>query len=127
MSFQAFPPVRRTLASASSTAQFTPLTGWVPAIQQRYLKALFDVQDASSEFRVQLAYQTALANPEAPDSPFTAGSEISGNGKVNTGRITLSTTNTDAKYWIRFGVMTRSTVDGTYAQGEVSFWLTTSI
>ena len=127
MSFQSFPPVRRTFASASSTAQFTALTGWVPAIQQRYLKALFDVQDATAQFRVQLAYQTAEANPEAPDSPATAGSEISANGKVNTGRITLSTANTDAKYWIRFGVVTRSSVDGTYAKGEVSFWLTTSI
>ncbi len=127
MSFFSFTPPVRTYGTASATAQFTPLTGWMPVIRHKYIKGVFDVQGATAEFRVQLAYQTAIADPETPDNLYTAGSEISANGKFNTGQLLPSGSNTDSKYWIRYGVVTRSSTDGTYAQGEVGLWLTTGI
>lgn len=112
------PASRRVLSSGSTTTQFIPMSGWVPAVLFREVKALLQLRDRTANFEVAFALQTAAVDPDQPDAPVVKGSYVNTNTKSCTGLLDI-TTDVDADFYVRFGVSVRNGTGSTFERGEV--------
>ena len=68
------PTARRVLTSGTTTGQFIPMTGWIPAINVKEMKSLLQLRDKTDNFQVQVALQTADVDTDSPNSALGKGS-----------------------------------------------------
>lgn len=109
------------LVATSTTEQFQPLTGWLPALGVVKVEATIIVGSTTGNFEVALAYRTALASPELP----AAWADVTGtgewtNGEQNSGEKTVSVTD---KMWVQIGVRYNLTEAGSPGQADVAVML----
>ncbi len=124
MSFVSFPPVQRVYGTASSSWRFFPTTPWLPAVQFKTIKAVYELLDVDGAVQVRMGFQTATVDQDAPNSAVNITGAATSGGKTNSGRVSVSPAYSDDHYWIRFGVIVSCSTDGTYAQAEVGVWFT---
>lgn len=91
------------LFAPSTTSLYRAFTGWIPAIHAAKAKAALVVQNASANFRTQLAVRTATTSREVTSawSSNLEGTWHSGNGEFNTGEVALSL---GSAYWVQMGL-----------------------
>lgn len=106
------------LVAVSTTNQFVPITGWMPAMSVVKFAATYVVASLTGNFQVKLTYRTATTSPESPDAWDTTGlgSLVSANTEDNSGELTPTTT---GKMWIQLGLMYSLSSGSTPGQADV--------
>lgn len=94
------------LVATSDTKLFLAISGWVPAIQAKKIKATVLVTSLGGNFKWRLTYRTAQTSKESP-SAWDANWDLTNNperdaGEFDTGELTPST---DGKMWVQVGIM----------------------
>lgn len=92
------------LIATSSTNQFTPISGWLPAQSVLKVTGTIAFTSLTGALRIVLTYRTALATPELPDAWNTTGlgTPITTAGFTNTTELPVSLSD---KMWVQIGVM----------------------
>lgn len=112
------PTARRVLTSGTTTGQFIPMTGWIPAINVKEMKALLQLRDKTDNFQVQVALQTADVDTDTPNTALGKGTFAAANGKSSTGMLVVSA-NVDGAYFVRWGVFVKNSSGTALERGEV--------
>ena len=112
------PTARRTLTSGTTTGQFIPMTGWIPAINVKEIKALLQLRDKTSNFQVQVGQQTADVDTDTPNTPIGKGNFAVANGKSTTGMLNVGP-DVDGAYFVRWGVFVKNGSGTALERGEV--------
>ncbi len=119
------PPVTKVLTTSENAwTQFTPFTRWMPTAAVENISALVEVQDLAGAIRLYPAWQLAETDTDEPDTPASAGApnSISADGVhlLSLQSMTTLDANTPSRYFIRFGVLTRSVTDGEWCSATVT-------
>ena len=119
--------IEQDVVVGETTAQFVPMTGWLPVGAWSTVIALIMLTSATSEFRGTPAFQTAI-DRNAPDTAVVLESGGGGPTWVSSGAPTDCTDPTaptvTGKFWIRFGVMAKNvTTQGVVSRAHVSLSL----
>lgn len=97
------PPWRDHLVAVSTTRQFVPVTGWLPALGVLKIEGAVVVSSVTGNFVAIFTYRTAEASPDLPSAWDTTGIGSAFNGgEQNTGELPVTTT---GMMWVQIGVM----------------------
>jgi hypothetical protein len=118
------------LTSDSATDRIEPLTPWMWCTGIDAFRARYWSTSATAYFRGKVAYQTAVARVDNPNTWYGVGSYIGPGTSVPPGTgvagsvqdvniLTAGGPSTKAGYWIRFGVLYNTVTGGTMAQADV--------
>jgi hypothetical protein len=100
-----------TVSATSTTAVFTPLTGWMPTVNITQLRCVVSVVNRTTNLQVTLGIQSALVDPENANAPAACGAAISTAGRTfrDVDVTQAATGNVNANMWFRIGVLAAST------------------
>jgi hypothetical protein len=115
---------RKKLISNSTTVVIAePFTPWMPAISVKYVKALIELVDRTTNYKVSWALQTATSDPDSPDAWVQKQNYKNSNGRHCDGILDVST-DVDGKFWVRLGAVSLNESGALLENGDVAITFT---